>query len=315
MFESIQLIILLLVSSVLTVALFRYLRLAPMIAYFVVGLLLGPYAFGILPDSESSRHFVEFGIVFLMFTIGLEFSLPKLNSMRHILFGLGGTQVLITLATTIIFSTFLGLDLAEAFIIGEKFINGDDVTLILGDNIFHGSEISKDLNKLSQEKCMGAKIFAYKVPDPQRYGVVEFDSNLSILSIEEKPLNPKTSYAVTGLYVYDSKVCTLAKSLTPSDRGELEITDLNNLYLKERELNVSLLDSGTAWLDAGTPDSLIEAAHFVQAIQNRQSIQVGCIEEIAFNQGFISINDLKKIADLAPKNKYGDYIRSIAEQN
>lgn len=205
--------------------------------------------------------------------------------------------------------------IAEAFIIGEKFINGDDVTLILGDNIFHGSEISKDLNKLSQEKCMGAKIFAYKVPDPQRYGVVEFDSNLSILSIEEKPLNPKTSYAVTGLYVYDSKVCTLAKSLTPSDRGELEITDLNNLYLKERELNVSLLDSGTAWLDAGTPDSLIEAAHFVQAIQNRQSIQVGCIEEIAFNQGFISINDLKKIADLAPKNKYGDYIRSIAEQN
>jgi len=205
--------------------------------------------------------------------------------------------------------------IAEAFIIGEKFINGDDVTLILGDNIFHGSEISKDLNKLSQEKCMGAKIFAYKVPDPQRYGVVEFDSNLSILSIEEKPLNPKTSYAVTGLYVYDSKVCTLAKSLTPSDRGELEITDLNNLYLNEGELNVSLLDSGTAWLDAGTPDSLIEAAHFVQAIQNRQSIQVGCIEEIAFNQGFISINDLKKIADLAPKNKYGDYIRSIAEQN
>ena len=205
--------------------------------------------------------------------------------------------------------------IAEAFIIGEKFINGDDVALILGDNIFHGSEISKDLNKLSQEKCMGAKIFAYKVPDPQRYGVVEFDSNLSILSIEEKPLNPKTSYAVTGLYVYDSKVCTLAKSLTPSDRGELEITDLNNLYLKEGELNVSLLDSGTAWLDAGTPDSLIEAAHFVQAIQNRQSIQVGCIEEIAFNQGFISINDLKKIADLAPKNKYGDYIRSIAEQN
>jgi len=205
--------------------------------------------------------------------------------------------------------------IAEAFIIGEKFINGDDVTLILGDNIFHGSEISKDLNKLSQEKCMGAKIFAYKVPDPQRYGVVEFDSNLSILSIEEKPLNPKTSYAVTGLYVYDSKVCTLAKSLTPSDRGELEITDLNNLYLNEGELNVSLLDSGTAWLDAGTPDSLIEAAHFVQAIQNRQSIQVGCIEEIAFNQGFISMNDLKKIADLAPKNKYGDYIRSIAEQN
>lgn len=200
--------------------------------------------------------------------------------------------------------------IAEAFIIGEKFINGDDVTLILGDNIFHGSEISKDLNKLSQEKCMGAKIFAYKVPDPQRYGVVEFDSNLSILSIEEKPLNPKTSYAVTGLYVYDSKVCTLAKSLTPSDRGELEITDLNNLYLNEGELNVSLLDSGTAWLDAGTPDSLIEAAHFVQAIQNRQSIQVGCIEEIAFNQGFISMNDLKKIADLAPKNKYGDYIRS-----
>ena len=141
--------------------------------------------------------------------------------------------------------------------------------------------------------------------------VVEFDEAKSVVSIEEKPKFPKSSYAVTGLYVYDQSVCGLAKSLKPSDRGELEITDLNNLYLAQNKLEVILLDAGTAWLDAGTPDSLLEAAHFVQAIQHMQLIQIGCIEEIAFNQGYISKDRFKEIAKEAPKNKYGDYLRAI----
>ena len=158
------------------------------------------------------------------------------------------------------------------------------------------------------------KIFAYKVPDPERYGVVEFDSNFSVVSIEEKPTVPKSKFAVTGLYVYDELVCKLAKSLTPSKRGELEITDLNNLYLKEKQLDVLLLDAGTAWLDAGTPDSLIEAAHFVQTIQNRQLIQIGCLEEISYKKGFISKESFKNLAAKAPKNKYGDYLRNLIEE-
>jgi glucose-1-phosphate thymidylyltransferase len=205
--------------------------------------------------------------------------------------------------------------IAEAFIIGEKFIAGDDVTLILGDNIFYGTQITNYLIHQASIKCCGAKVFAYKVPDPERYGVAEFDSNLSVISIEEKPSKPKSNYAVTGLYVYDSLVCELAKSLIPSKRGELEITDLNNLYLKKKNLDVLLLDEGTAWLDAGTPDSLLEAAHFVQTIQNRQLIQVGCIEEISFNQGFISKENFIEIANKAPNNKYGDYLRSLAKES
>jgi glucose-1-phosphate thymidylyltransferase len=205
--------------------------------------------------------------------------------------------------------------IAEAFIIGEKFINGDDVTLILGDNIFYGTQITNYLIHQTSTKCHGAKVFAYKVPDPERYGVAEFDSKLSVISIEEKPKKPKSNYAVTGLYVYDSLVCDLAKSLSPSKRGELEITDLNNLYLAKNQLDVLLLDSGTAWLDAGTPDSLLEAAHFIQTIQNRQLIQVGCIEEISFKQGFISKENFIKIANEAPNNKYGDYLRSLANES
>ena len=218
---------------------------------------------------------------------------------------------------------FLGIELsyeeqdnpngiAEAFIIGEKFIDNDDVTLILGDNIFYGSQIASYLTKQASKKCNGAKVFAYKVPDPQRYGVAEFDANLAVVSIEEKPKKPKSNYAVTGLYVYDNLVCNLAKSLSPSKRGELEITDLNNLYLKENKLDVLLLDAGTAWLDAGTPDSLLEAAHFVQTIQNRQLIQVGCIEEIALQQNFITKEIFHKLAEKAPKNKYGGYLRGLA---
>ena len=168
----------------------------------------------------------------------------------------------------------------------------------------------KDLNT---EKCIGAKIFAYKVPDPERYGVVEFDSNFSALSIEEKPKAPKSNYAVTGLYVYDSNVSELAKTLAPSLRGELEITDLNNLYLHNDKLEVILLDSGTAWLDAGTPDSLLEAAHFIQTIQKRQLIQVACIEEIALKQNFISKKQFEKIASAAPKNRYGEYLRDLSK--
>jgi len=178
--------------------------------------------------------------------------------------------------------------IAEAFIIGEEFIDNENVALILGDNIFHGSQLVDSINNQSSAVLEGAKIFAYKVPDPQRYGVVEFNKKNSVLSIEEKPKLPKSNFAVTGLYVYDNEVCKHAKKLLPSARGELEITDLNNLYLHQNKLEVVLLDSGMAWLDAGTPDSLLEAAHFVQTIQNRQLIQIGCLEEISFKKGFIS---------------------------
>lgn len=201
--------------------------------------------------------------------------------------------------------------IAEAFLIGEKFIGSDDVTLILGDNIYYGNQITKQLKKQVSTKSNGAKIFAYKVQDPERYGVVEFDKSKSVVSIVEKPQDPRSNYAVTGLYVYDNSVCKLAKSLAPSARGELEITDLNNLYLEKNKLEVILLDAGTAWLDAGTPDSLLEAAHFVQTIQNRQLIQIGCIEEIALKQGYITKKRFKEIAKNAPKNKYGDYLRSL----
>ena len=203
--------------------------------------------------------------------------------------------------------------IAEAFIIGEDFINGDDVTLVLGDNIFYGNQIIDSIKNYTSTKLNGAKVFAYKVPDPERYGVVEFDDEFSVLSIEEKPKNPKSNYAVTGLYLYDSRVSQLAKSLSPSLRGELEITDLNNIYLEEKNLEVCLLDSGTAWLDAGTPDSLLEAAHFIQTIQNRQLIQVACLEEISLKQGFISMKEFIKIASSAPQNKYGDYLRALVE--
>jgi len=202
--------------------------------------------------------------------------------------------------------------IAEAFIIGEEFIDSENVALILGDNIFHGSQVVDLINKQSSTVLEGARIFAYKVPDPQRYGVVEFNKKNSVISIEEKPQLPKSNFAVTGLYVYDNEVCKHAKKLSPSPRGELEITDLNNLYLSQNKLEVVLLDSGVAWLDAGTPDSLLEAAHFVQTIQNRQLIQIGCLEEISFKKGFISSDQFRKLAVSAPKNKYGEYLRDLA---
>ena len=204
--------------------------------------------------------------------------------------------------------------IAEAFLIGEKFIGKEDVTLILGDNIFYGSNLHKQLIINNENKFIGAKIFAYKVPDPKRYGVVEFDSNLRVLSIEEKPENPKSNYSVTGLYIYGNEVISLAKKLKPSERGELEITDLNKLYLDKNQLEVFLLDSGDAWLDAGTADSLLEASHFVQTIQNRQFIQIGCPEEVALKREFISSKDFIALAKESPLNKYGDYLRIIAEK-
>ena len=201
--------------------------------------------------------------------------------------------------------------IAEAFIIGEEFLEKSHSTLILGDNIFYGGTLSEQLTEIRKSPSDGAKIFAYKVSDPERYGVVEFSEGFKVLSIEEKPIIPKSKFAVTGLYAYDPEVTQLAKSLKPSHRGELEITDLNNLYLKNGNLDVTLMSSGDAWLDAGTPDSLLEAAHFVQTIQNSQSIQIGCPEEIALKQNFISKEGFANLIKTAPKNKYGDHLRSL----
>ena len=201
--------------------------------------------------------------------------------------------------------------IAEAFIIGEEFLEKSHSTLILGDNIFYGGTLSEQLTEIRKSPSDGAKIFAYKVSDPERYGVVEFSEGLKVLSIEEKPVIPKSKFAVTGLYAYDPEVTQLAKSLKPSHRGELEITDLNNLYLKNGNLDVTLMSPGDAWLDAGTPDSLLEAAHFVQTIQNSQSIQIGCPEEIALKQNFISKEGFANLIKTAPKNKYGDHLRSL----
>jgi glucose-1-phosphate thymidylyltransferase len=201
--------------------------------------------------------------------------------------------------------------IAEAFIIGEEFLEKSHSTLILGDNIFYGGALSEQLTEIRKSPSDGAKIFAYKVSDPERYGVVEFSEGFKVLSIEEKPIIPKSKFAVTGLYAYDPEVTQLAKSLKPSHRGELEITDLNNLYLKNGNLDVTLMSSGDAWLDAGTPDSLLEAAHFVQTIQNSQSIQIGCPEEIALKQNFISKEGFVNLIKTAPKNKYGDHLRSL----
>lgn len=201
--------------------------------------------------------------------------------------------------------------IAEAFIIGKKFIGNSYSTLILGDNIFYGSDLKNQLADIVKTKFTGAKVFAYKVSDPERYGVVEFSEDFKVISIEEKPKIPKSKFALTGLYSYDSQVSDLASSLKPSARGELEITDLNNLYFMNGALEAKVMGSGDAWLDAGTPDSLLEAAHFVQTIQHSQSIQIGCPEEIALEQNFITKDDFEKIASTAPKNKYGDHLRSI----
>ena len=204
--------------------------------------------------------------------------------------------------------------LAEAFIVGEKFIGTDSVALILGDNIFYGQHFSDLLKKAGALK-KGAVIFGYYVKDPRAYGVVEFDADKKAVSIEEKPAKPKSNYAVPGLYFYDNSVVDIAKGITPSARGELEITDVNRVYLKKGELNVMVFGRGMAWLDAGTHDSLLEAANFIEAIQKRQGLYVACLEEIAYHQGYITKNQLKNLAKGMNTTEYGHYIRDIANGN
>ena len=200
--------------------------------------------------------------------------------------------------------------LAQAFIIGKKFIGNDNVCLVLGDNIFYGYNFSnlleETVKKLEEENR--ASVFGYYVNDPKRYGVVEFNSENSVISIEEKPKNPKSNYAVVGLYFYPNSVVKKAEKIKPSKRGELEITTLNQMYLNEGNLNVQILDRGFAWLDTGTHDSLLEASNFIQIIEKRQGLKVACIEEIAFEKGYITKNELKKLAEPLSKNSYGDYL-------
>ncbi|MBP1640085.1 MAG: Glucose-1-phosphate thymidylyltransferase [Bacteroidetes bacterium] len=203
--------------------------------------------------------------------------------------------------------------LAQAFIIGEKFIGNDSVCMVLGDNIFHGYNLSSQLQEASKLK-EGATVFGYYVTDPERYGVAEFDASGKVLSLEEKPTTPKSNYAVTGLYFYGNDVIQKAKNLKPSKRGELEITDLNRLYLEEGRLNVKLLGRGMAWLDTGTHDSLLEAANFIATIENRQGLKVACIEEIAYRMKYIDRNQLLKLAEPLKKNNYGEYLIKIANE-
>ena len=203
--------------------------------------------------------------------------------------------------------------LAQAFIIGRDFIGSSSSALILGDNIFYGQGFSKQLQSAAKlEK--GATVFAYPVEDPQRYGVVEFDKAGRAISLEEKPQNPKSRYAVTGLYFYDNQVVSLASSLKPSPRNELEITDLNRLYLEAGNLNVEMMSRGMAWLDTGTHDSLLEAAHFVSTIERRQGLNIACPEEIAYRQGFITAEQLEKLAQPISKSGYGQYLLAILNE-
>ena len=203
--------------------------------------------------------------------------------------------------------------LAEVFILGADFIGDDSVCLILGDNIYYGSGLSKLVQEAAQ-KTDGATVFGYHVNDPERFGVVEFDSNMKALSIEEKPKNPKSNYAVTGLYFYDNTVVEKARNLKPSDRGELEITDINKLYLDEGKLDVKLMGRGYAWLDTGTHDSMMEAASFIATIQKRQNLKVACLEEIAYRMGYISKEKLVELAQPMKKNDYGQYLLRLAKE-
>jgi glucose-1-phosphate thymidylyltransferase len=198
--------------------------------------------------------------------------------------------------------------LAQAFLIGEKFIGSEKVALILGDNIFHGSGFQKVLSNIDPD---GGVVFAYHVLDPERYGVVEFDDDNNVISIEEKPLRPKSNYAVPGLYFYDNDVIAIAKNLKPSGRGELEITSVNVEYLKRGKLKVAPMSRGIAWLDTGTFDSLMDAANFVQVIEHRQGLKIGCIEEIAFRKGFISKEQLLTLAEPLEKSGYGVYLKNL----
>lgn len=203
--------------------------------------------------------------------------------------------------------------LAEAFILGADFIGNDSVCLILGDNIYYGSGLSK-LVQEAAEKIDGATVFGYHVNDPERFGVVEFDDDMKALSIEEKPENPKSNYAVTGLYFYDNTVVEKAKNLKPSNRGELEITDINKLYLDEGKLDVKLMGRGYAWLDTGTHDSMMEAASFIATIQKRQNLKVACLEEIAYRMSYISKEKLVELAQPMKKNDYGQYLLRLAKE-
>lgn len=199
--------------------------------------------------------------------------------------------------------------LAQAFLIGEKFIGNEKVALILGDNIFYGTGLDKQLQSLKEVE--GGYVFAYQVSDPERYGVVEFDKDMNALSIEEKPRQPKSNYAVPGLYFYDNDVVKIAKELKPSARGEYEITDVNKVYLQQGKLKVAVLDKGTAWLDTGTFDSLNDAAEFVRVIEKRQGTNIGCIEEIAYRNGFIDKEKMLQLADELKKSGYGEYLLKI----
>ena len=207
--------------------------------------------------------------------------------------------------------------LAQAFILGRDFVGSDSVALILGDNIFYGSDLREGLLRARKyvEETGGGVVFAYHVSDPERYGVVEFDDDGQAVSIEEKPQSPKSSYAVPGLYFYDKEVSGIAKSLKPSDRGELEITDVNKQYLAKGKLRVSILSRGTAWLDSGTHDSLLQAGNFVQTIEERQGLKIGCIEEVAYRMGYIDKKQLKKLAKELTKSGYGNYLLEVAGED
>lgn len=201
--------------------------------------------------------------------------------------------------------------LAEAFILGEKFIGNESVSLILGDNIFYGSGLSDIVQKAAQIE-EGATVFGYHVNDPERFGVVDFDENMRAISIEEKPENPQSNYAVTGLYFYDNDVVDIAKNIQVSDRGELEITDVNTAYLQKGKLNIEIMDRGFAWLDVGTPESLLKAGMFIETIEKRQNLKVACIEEISYRMGYIDRPQLLKLAEPLKKNEYGKYLINLA---
>ncbi|CBK89186.1 Glucose-1-phosphate thymidylyltransferase [Faecalitalea cylindroides T2-87] len=203
--------------------------------------------------------------------------------------------------------------LAQAFILGEEFIGNDSCAMILGDNIFHGHGLTKRL-RAAAEKENGATVFGYYVEDPERFGVVEFDENGKAISLEEKPANPKSNYAVTGLYFYDNKVVEYAKNLKPSARGELEITDLNRIYLENDELSVTLLGDGFTWLDTGTHESLVDATNFVKTIEEHQHRKIACLEEIAYDNGWIDIKQLEETYEIYKKNQYGSYLKKIMDR-
>jgi|TARA_R110000744_G_scaffold236639_2_gene354189 glucose-1-phosphate thymidylyltransferase len=205
--------------------------------------------------------------------------------------------------------------LAQAFILGEDFIGSDDVCLVLGDNIFYGQGFTPKLKHAVEnaKNGQGATVFGYQVKDPERFGVVEFDQNQKAISIEEKPTKPKSNFAVTGLYFYDNSVVELAKAVQPSERGELEITCLNEMYLKQNKLNVEMLGRGFAWLDTGTHESLLEAAQFVETIEKRQGYKIACLEEIAFNNGWLTEEELKTLAKPLQKNTYGEYLIKLLD--